>query len=53
MYASEGNSRSFFINDTLYTVTPRLMKMNDLNDVSKEINSIKLAGTGEIIRPLE
>jgi uncharacterized secreted protein with C-terminal beta-propeller domain len=53
MYASEGNSRSFFINDTLYTVTPRLMKMNDLNDVSNEINNIKLAGTGEIIRPLE
>jgi hypothetical protein len=52
-YMSQSNSRSFFINDILYTVTPTLMKMNNLNDVSKEINSLRFAGSGEIIRPLE
>ncbi|MGH9878801.1 MAG: beta-propeller domain-containing protein, partial [Nitrososphaerales archaeon] len=45
-------SRSFFIQDTLYTVTPGLIKMNNLNDVQNETNSIRLSGTGEIIRPL-
>ncbi|MGI0024851.1 MAG: beta-propeller domain-containing protein, partial [Nitrososphaera sp.] len=45
-------SRSFFIQETLYTVTPALIKMNNLNDVEIEMNSIPLSGTGEIIRPL-
>ena len=38
-------SRSFFIEDTLYTVTPGLMKMNDLNDVQVEKNVIELGGS--------
>ena len=45
-------SRSFFIKDTLYTVTSGLLKMSDLKDVEKEINHIQLSGTGEIVRPL-
>jgi uncharacterized secreted protein with C-terminal beta-propeller domain len=45
-------SRSFYINDSLYTVTPGLMKINDLNDISHEINQIQLDNTGQIIRYL-
>ena len=42
-------SRSFYIGDVLYTVSPNLMKMNDLNDINHEINQIKLDNTGKII----
>jgi uncharacterized secreted protein with C-terminal beta-propeller domain len=42
-------SRSFYINDVLYTVTGSLMKMNDLDDMY-EINELQLANTGEVIR---
>jgi uncharacterized secreted protein with C-terminal beta-propeller domain len=45
-------SRSFFIKDTLYTVTTGLIKMNELNNVGLETNSIPLSGSGEIIKPL-
>jgi hypothetical protein len=45
-------SRSFYINDSLYTVTPGLMKINDLNNISHEINQIKFENTGEMIRYL-
>jgi len=45
-------SRSFFIKDTLYSVTSGLIKMNDLNNVGIETNSILLSGSGKIIRPL-
>lgn len=44
-------SRSFYIDDSLYTVTPDFMKINDLNDIKHEINSIDLGGgTGQIIK---
>jgi uncharacterized secreted protein with C-terminal beta-propeller domain len=42
-------SRSFFIKDTLYTVTPGLIKMNDLDDVEIETNSIPLSGAENTI----
>jgi uncharacterized secreted protein with C-terminal beta-propeller domain len=42
-------SRSFYIGDVLYTVSPNLMKMNDLNDIEHEINQIELGNTGKII----
>lgn len=45
-------SRSFYINDTLYTVTPALMKMSDLDDMV-EVNQISLQGTGELVDYLE
>ncbi|MGI0072673.1 MAG: beta-propeller domain-containing protein [Nitrosotalea sp.] len=45
-------SRSFYINDSLYTVTPGLMKINDLNNISHEVNQIQLDNTGDIIRYL-
>jgi uncharacterized secreted protein with C-terminal beta-propeller domain len=45
-------SISFYINDSLYTVTPGLMKINDLNNISHEINQIQLDNTGEIVRYL-
>lgn len=45
-------SRSFFIDNSLYTVTPGLMKINDLNNLKDEINTIKLSGTGQIIKYL-
>jgi len=45
-------SRSFYIDDSLYTVTPDFVKINDLNDIRHEINSIKIGGTGQIIKYL-
>jgi uncharacterized secreted protein with C-terminal beta-propeller domain len=45
-------SRAFLIKDALYTVTPGLIKMSDLDDIEKEINSISLSGSGDIIKPL-
>jgi beta propeller domain-containing protein len=45
-------SRSFYINDSLYAVTPGLMKINDLNNISHEINQIQLDNIGKIIRYL-
>jgi len=48
-YGYSYGSRSFYIGDVLYTVSPNLMKMNDLNDINHEINQIKLDNTGKII----
>jgi len=45
-------SRSFYIGDSLYTVTSGLMKINDLNNLKNEINMIKLEGSGRIIKYL-
>jgi inhibitor of cysteine peptidase len=45
-------SRSFYIDDSLYTVTSGFMKINDLNNLKKEINNIKLEDTGNIIKYL-
>ena len=46
-------TRSFYIDNNLYTVTSNLMKINDLDDIKKEINQIKLEGSGQIIKYLE
>lgn len=43
-------SRSFYINNSLYTVTSGLMKINDLGNINNTINEIKLEGTGQIIK---
>ena len=45
-------SRSFYIDDSLYTVTSGLMKINDLSNIKNEINAIKLEGSGNIIKYL-
>jgi inhibitor of cysteine peptidase len=45
--------RSLYIGDTLYTVMDGSIKMNDLGNISNEINSIKIGSTGEIIKYLE
>jgi uncharacterized secreted protein with C-terminal beta-propeller domain len=48
-YGIQG-SRSFYIEEVLYTVTlNNFIKMNDLQDLD-EINEIELGSTGEIIR---
>ena len=47
-YYGDG-SRSFYINDSLYTVTPGLMKINDLNNLSHEINQVRLDNTGQMV----
>jgi len=45
-------TRTFYIDDSLYTVTSNLMKINDLNDLKNEIKQIKLEGSGQIIKYL-
>lgn len=50
-YYYGSHSRSFYINDILYTVTPTLMKMSDLRDM-EEVNHIGLEGTGEFVKYL-
>ncbi|WKT57843.1 beta-propeller domain-containing protein [Candidatus Nitrosotenuis chungbukensis] len=42
-------SRSFYIGDTLYTVSSNLIKMNDLSDLH-EINELKLRDTAKIVQ---
>lgn len=42
-------SRSFSIRSALYTVTPKQMKMNDLDDLNRKINRIDLQGTDDDI----
>ncbi|MCH9658392.1 beta-propeller domain-containing protein [archaeon] len=39
---SHTSPRSFYIEDVLYTVSDVYLKMNDLQDIGNEINSIKL-----------
>ena len=47
-YDYREGGRTFYIEDVLYTASDRYLKMSDLDDL-KEINSIKLANTGEFI----
>ncbi|MCH2404890.1 MAG: beta-propeller domain-containing protein [Nitrosopumilus sp.] len=47
-----GNARTFYIDDVLYTVSERYLKMNSFNDL-EEINLIKLENTGKFIEYLE
>jgi len=42
-------ARSFYIDNTLYTVMDGSIKMNDLANISNEINSIKIGSTGELV----
>ncbi len=42
-------SRSFYIGDVLYTVSPNLIKMNDLDDL-EEINQLRLRDSSQIIK---
>ncbi len=45
-------SRSFYIDNSLYTVTSGFMKINDLSNLKNEIKTIKLEGSGNIIKYL-
>jgi len=47
-YYGYGN-RSFYIDDTLYTVSSNLMKMNDLSDLH-EINKIRFRDDGKLVQ---
>jgi hypothetical protein len=46
-------ARSLYIGNTLYTIMDGSIKMNDLTNVSREINSIKIESTGELVPYLE
>ena len=43
-------SRSFYIENDLYTVSPGLVKINNINNISDEINTIKMDYTGQMIK---
>lgn len=45
--------RSFYIEDILYTVSSKSIKMNALNGLSNEINSISLEHTGKFMNVLK
>ncbi len=51
-YYGMGNSRTFYIEEVLYTTSDRYLKMNFINNL-EEINSIKLENTGKFIDYLE
>ncbi len=51
-YYGMGNSRTFYIDEVLYTASDRYLKMNSINNLD-EINSIKLENTGKFIGYLE
>ncbi|MFB5634450.1 MAG: beta-propeller domain-containing protein, partial [Candidatus Nitrosomaritimum aestuariumsis] len=51
-YYGMGNSRTFYIEEVLYTVSDSMLKMNFMNDL-EEINSIKLENTGKFIEYLD
>src|SRR3989442_10617276 len=51
-YGYSQGSRSFYIDDSLYTVTPNLMKINDLHNINHQVNHIPLDNTGQIIKYL-
>jgi len=44
--------RSFYIDSVLYTVSSKAIKMNDLGNLSDEINSISLGHTGQFMNTL-
>ena len=45
--------RSFYIDDVLYTVSSKTIKMNELSNPSKEINSLSLGHTGLFLDSLK
>jgi hypothetical protein len=46
-------ARSLYIDDVLYTVMDGSIKMNDLTNISNEINSITIGSTGGLISYLD
>ena len=50
-YYGMGNSRTFYIEEVLYTASDSYLKMNFINNL-EEINSIKLENTGKFINYL-
>ena len=50
-YYGMGNSRTFYIEDVLYTASELYLKMNSINSLD-EINSIKFEHTGKFIEYL-
>ena len=46
-------ARTFYIDNSLYTVTSNLMKISDIDNLKTEINQIKLEGSGQIIKYLD
>ena len=51
-YYGSDNSRTFYIEDVLYTISENYLKMNSFDDL-EEINSIKLGNTGKFVNYLE
>ncbi len=51
-YYGSGNSRTFYIEEVLYTASDSYLKMNFINNL-EDINSIKLENTGKFIEYLE
>ena len=51
-YYGMSNTRTFYIEDVLYTISQEYMKMNSLTDLEK-INSIHLENTGKFINYFE
>ena len=51
-YYGMGNSRTFYIEEVLYTASDSMLKMNYMNNL-EEINSIKLENTGKFIEYLD
>lgn len=47
------SARSLYIDDILYTVMDGSIKMNDLANITNEINSITIGNTGELISYLD
>ena len=45
-------ARSFYIGDTLYTIMDGSIKMNEIDNISNEQNSISLQKTGNILKQL-
>jgi hypothetical protein len=46
-------ARSMYIGDTLYTIMDGSIKMNELSNISNEINAITIASTGGLVPYLD
>lgn len=52
-YGFDGKNRSFYIGNIVYTVSSEYVKMNDLHQISNEVNEIKISGGAQIVKYLE
>jgi inhibitor of cysteine peptidase len=52
-YSNLYGPRSFYIDDSLYTVSHTYLKINNMENISKELNSISLAKSGHFISILD